>query len=178
MPLVPAAASTGAMIPRRNGSAAAVRSPSIPAKTDVSRSSWSARALMERSIRLPRSVRSCGLSSLRFDSTLGSVRVFMLQWRRVVIVTDSEYVFEGATLFIPEPSEDKKSPLLESRRSNADLWEALSEKMGEYAQFGCEISFWHVRLSWISEAAAKAVMAVTLHGSSVGEWRDVLGAGV
>ncbi|KAK0705787.1 hypothetical protein B0T21DRAFT_299127 [Apiosordaria backusii] len=62
-------------------------------------------------------------------------------WERVVIVTNSEYVGKGATQNMLKwtaegwPGGSEGSP-------NRDLWEFLSGLLGEYAEKGCEVSFW------------------------------------
>ncbi|KAJ7155804.1 ribonuclease H-like domain-containing protein [Mycena filopes] len=65
-------------------------------------------------------------------------------WRRIVIVTDSEYVGLGATTWMRKWAGNDWRTAGGKKAANRDLWEALSAAMGEYAAGGCEISFWIV----------------------------------
>ncbi|KAJ7075950.1 ribonuclease H-like domain-containing protein [Mycena belliarum] len=86
-------------------------------------------------------------------------------WRRVVIVTDSEYVSEGATTRMRTWAGRGWRTAAGSPAANRDLWEALSDLLGGYAMGGCEISFWRVprNMNSLADAAAKA--AIELPGS-------------
>jgi ribonuclease HI len=79
-------------------------------------------------------------------------------WERIVIITDSTYVADGATRLMAAwarrwwvTSKGKLEP-------NEDLWQRLSATLGEYARAGCEVSFWAVprKFNGIADAAAKA----------------------
>ncbi|SPQ26751.1 605985cb-d4ee-4da0-81cb-a9ad04e6471e [Thermothielavioides terrestris] len=87
-------------------------------------------------------------------------------WRRVVVLTDLEYIVWGATRWLPRwvarrwrkpPSSPSSSS---SRRGNGggwrgygcrgcyrnrDLWEELQARIEELWAHGCEVSFWLVR---------------------------------
>jgi ribonuclease HI len=78
-------------------------------------------------------------------------------WRRVVVVTDSEYVGKGATTWLRNWSSRGWRTAAGRHVANRDLWDALSEVMGEMANGGCEISFWMVprRFNTRADAAAK-----------------------
>ncbi|KAJ7276927.1 ribonuclease H-like domain-containing protein [Mycena rebaudengoi] len=79
-------------------------------------------------------------------------------WTRVVIVTDSEYVSEGATVRMRNWARRGWRTAAGRPAANRDLWEALSDVLGGYATSGCEISFWRVPREWntLADAAAKA----------------------
>ncbi|KAJ6506469.1 ribonuclease H-like domain-containing protein [Mycena vulgaris] len=85
-------------------------------------------------------------------------------WKRVVIVTDSEYVGKGATIRMRNWARDGWCTAAGRPAANHDLWETLSEVLGAYASGGCEISFWMVPrgLNTLADAAAKA--AIELKG--------------
>ncbi|KAJ7677929.1 ribonuclease H-like domain-containing protein [Mycena polygramma] len=79
-------------------------------------------------------------------------------WRRVVIVTDSEYVAKGATIRVRNWAARSWRTADGKPVANRDLWEALSEAMGSCAADGCEVSFWMVPREWnsLADTAAKA----------------------
>ncbi|KAJ7659976.1 ribonuclease H-like domain-containing protein [Mycena rosella] len=94
-------------------------------------------------------------------------------WERVVIVTDSEYVSEGATIRMRNWACRGWRTAAGSPAANRDLWEALSDILGEYASSGCEISFWRVPRKWntLADAAAKAATELQVSG----EYTDTVG---
>ncbi|KAJ7192292.1 ribonuclease H-like domain-containing protein, partial [Mycena pura] len=94
-------------------------------------------------------------------------------WTRVVIVTDSEYVSEGATIRMRNWARRGWRTSAGSPAANRDLWEALSDILGGYARSGCEISFWRVPRKWNTLADAAAKAATELEGS--GEYTNTLG---
>ncbi|KAJ6508470.1 ribonuclease H-like domain-containing protein [Mycena sanguinolenta] len=73
-------------------------------------------------------------------------------WRRLVIVTDSEYVANGATELIRKWA--GRGWLTSSRKpvQNRDLWELLNKCLGKCADGGCEVSFWVVPREWNQRA--------------------------
>ncbi|KAF8145764.1 ribonuclease H-like domain-containing protein [Mycena galopus ATCC 62051] len=79
-------------------------------------------------------------------------------WKRVVIVTDSEYVGKGATTWMRNWAGNGWRTSTGQPVLNRDLWEALSVALGKLANDGCEMSFWMVPRSWndLADAAAKA----------------------
>ncbi|KAF7360061.1 RNase H domain protein [Mycena venus] len=79
-------------------------------------------------------------------------------WRRVVVVTDSEYVGKGATTWMRTWSRNGWRTSADRPVANRDLWEALSVCLGDLAGQGCEVSFWMVPRHWntLADAAAKA----------------------
>ncbi|KAJ7203489.1 ribonuclease H-like domain-containing protein, partial [Mycena haematopus] len=81
-------------------------------------------------------------------------------WHRVVIATDSEYVSEGAMIRMCNWARRGWRTAAGTPAANHDLWEALSDIMGEYASSGCEISFWKVprERNTLADAAAKAAI--------------------
>ncbi|KAJ7454511.1 ribonuclease H-like domain-containing protein [Mycena latifolia] len=87
-------------------------------------------------------------------------------WKRVVIVTDSEYVSEGATIWMRSWARRGWRTAAGSPAANRDLWEALSDILGGYASSGCEISFWRVPRTWntLADAAAKAATELEVSG--------------
>ncbi|KAJ7200507.1 ribonuclease H-like domain-containing protein, partial [Mycena pura] len=87
-------------------------------------------------------------------------------WKRVVIVTDSQYVSEGATSRMRDWARRGWRTSAGSPAANRDLWEALSDVMGGYARSGCEISFWWVPREWntLADAAAKAATELEVGG--------------
>ncbi|KAJ7937058.1 ribonuclease H-like domain-containing protein [Mycena leptocephala] len=81
-------------------------------------------------------------------------------WKRIVIVTDSEYVGKGATTWMRKWARNAWCTSSGKQAANRDLWEALSEAMGCCADGGCEVSFWMVSRKWntLADAAAKAAI--------------------
>ncbi|KAJ7155801.1 putative ribonuclease H [Mycena filopes] len=79
-------------------------------------------------------------------------------WKRVVIVTDSEYVGLGATVRMRNWARNNWRTAGGKKAANRDLWQALSNLMGIYANGGCEISFWIVPRdqNTLADVAAKA----------------------
>ncbi|KAJ7064685.1 ribonuclease H-like domain-containing protein [Mycena amicta] len=101
-------------------------------------------------------------------------------WKRVVIVTDSEYVSEGATVWMRNWAGRGWRTSAGRPAANRDLWEALSEVLGEYASSGCEISFWRVPRKWntLADALAKAATKLQVgeeYTNTVGIWHEMLG---
>ncbi|KAJ7192295.1 ribonuclease H-like domain-containing protein [Mycena pura] len=94
-------------------------------------------------------------------------------WTRVVIVTDSEYVSEGATNRMRNWARRGWRTSAGGPAANLDLWKTLSDLMGAYAKSGCEISFWRVPREWNTLADAAAKAATELEGS--GEYTNALG---
>lgn len=108
------------------------------------------------------------IAALKFRSWWGE------GWKRVVIVTDSEYVSEGATVRMRSWARRGWRTAAGSPAANRDLWEALSDVLGTYASGGCEISFWRVPREWntLADAAAKAA-STQLEGSA--EYANTVG---
>ncbi|KAI0381707.1 ribonuclease H-like domain-containing protein [Hypomontagnella monticulosa] len=75
----------------------------------------------------------------------------------LVIATDSHYVADGATLWIP--SWNKKGWLKADGApvANRDLWMTLLALFELYASHGCEIMFWRIPKCWnrVADQAAK-----------------------
>lgn len=69
-------------------------------------------------------------------------------WRRVVILTDLEYVVSGATVFLPRwvarrwRKPGARGNGKDAFYSNRDLWEELQKRVEELRVKGCEVSFW------------------------------------
>ncbi|KAJ7206879.1 RNase H domain protein [Mycena pura] len=80
------------------------------------------------------------------------------RWKRVVVVTDSEYVGKGATTWMRTWAGNGWRTSAGQPVANRDLWEALSARLGDLARQGCEVSFWMVPRHWntLADAAAKA----------------------
>lgn len=87
-------------------------------------------------------------------------------WRRVVVLTDLEYVVWGATRWVGRWV--GRGWVKQGGRgyyANRDLWEVLVERMEELRDRGCEVSFWLVKrggrgeglLGGAKEAAREAV---------------------
>ncbi|KAK3292427.1 uncharacterized protein B0H64DRAFT_419706 [Chaetomium fimeti] len=71
-------------------------------------------------------------------------------WRRVVVLTDLEYVVWGATRWLPRWvarrwRKPRHCPGGGRRYGNRDLWEELQATVEELRVGGCEVSFWLVR---------------------------------
>ncbi|KAK4665654.1 hypothetical protein QC763_0064720 [Podospora pseudopauciseta] len=70
-------------------------------------------------------------------------------WRRVVVLTDLEYIVKGATEWLPRwvGRQWRKSKVGRSGRkyANRNLWEELQHRIEELGGEGCEVSFWLVR---------------------------------
>ncbi|KAJ7244422.1 ribonuclease H-like domain-containing protein [Mycena haematopus] len=107
------------------------------------------------------------IAALKFRSWSGE------GWERVVIVTDSEYVSEGATVRMRNWARQGWRIAAGTPAANRDLWEALSDILGEYASSGCEISFWSVPREYNALADAAAKAATELEGSQ--GYADIFG---
>ncbi|KAH8661758.1 ribonuclease H-like domain-containing protein [Ilyonectria robusta] len=77
-------------------------------------------------------------------------------WKRIVVITDSEYVGKGATTWLRNWACNNWRTAAGRPTANRDLWEALSEVIGAFAEGGCEISFWVVPRRWNTRADAAA----------------------
>ncbi|CAP66404.1 uncharacterized protein PODANS_4_4100 [Podospora anserina S mat+] len=70
-------------------------------------------------------------------------------WRRVVVLTDLEYIVKGATEWLPKwvGRRWRKSKAVRSGRkyANRDLWGELQHRIEELGGEGCEVSLWLVR---------------------------------
>ncbi|KAL6404699.1 putative rnase h domain protein [Ilyonectria robusta] len=86
-------------------------------------------------------------------------------WKRIVVISDSEYVCKGATTWLRNWANNNWRTAAGRPTANRDLWEVLSELMGTYAESGCEISFWAVPRSCNTQADAAAKAACTLKSS-------------
>ncbi|KAK5653793.1 hypothetical protein OQA88_7951 [Cercophora sp. LCS_1] len=86
-------------------------------------------------------------------------------WRRVVILTDLEYIVHGATTWLPHWVRRNWRARRGGRYSNRDLWEELQNRIDELHERGCEVSFWLVRRGheeeslYIAKAKAAAQLA-------------------
>lgn len=98
------------------------------------------------------------VASLRFRVWWGE------GWKRIVVITDSEYVGKGATTWLRGWARNGWRTSAGRPTANRDLWEALSEAMGTYAEGGCEISFWVVPRRWNTQADGAARAACNLQG--------------
>ncbi|KAL2175065.1 uncharacterized protein P884DRAFT_248671 [Thermothelomyces heterothallicus CBS 202.75] len=91
------------------------------------------------------------IAALRFRDWAGE------GWRRVVVVTDLEYLAKGATEWLPNwvrsnwrkppgAKPGKKGGRDDERKCylNRDLWEELQARIEELMAAGCEVSFWQV----------------------------------
>jgi ribonuclease HI len=94
-------------------------------------------------------------------------------WKRIVIVTDSEYVGKGATIWMRKWAGAGWCTAAGKPAANRDLWEALSEALGTYAGGGCEISFWTVPRRWNTLADAAAKIGIALKGAD--KYENVVG---
>ena len=66
-------------------------------------------------------------------------------WRRVVILTDLEYIVDGATAWLPRwVARRWIKPRRQGRYKNRDLWEELQGRVDELRLRGCAVSFWLV----------------------------------
>ncbi|KAK4233052.1 ribonuclease H [Achaetomium macrosporum] len=66
-------------------------------------------------------------------------------WRRVVILTDLEYIVWGATRWLPLwVARRWRRPRGRGMVMNRDLWEELQYRIEELRALGCEVSFWLV----------------------------------
>ncbi|KAH7013366.1 ribonuclease H-like domain-containing protein [Ilyonectria destructans] len=83
-------------------------------------------------------------------------------WKRIVVISDSEYVCKGATTWLRNWAGNNWRTAAGRPAANRDLWEVLSELLGTYAEGGCEISFWAVPRSCNTRADAAAKAACEL----------------
>ncbi|KAI0841803.1 ribonuclease H-like domain-containing protein [Hypoxylon sp. FL0890] len=92
------------------------------------------------------------IEALKFRSWWGE------GWERIVITTDSEYVGKGATEWLRSWAGRDWRTSGGKPVANQDLWRTLSDILGDYAQSGCEISFWTVprQFNTLADVAAKA----------------------
>ncbi len=92
-------------------------------------------------------------------------------WRKVVVLTDLEYVALGATTWLPmwvrrRWRNGRKAPI-----ANRDLWEELQGRVEELRRGGCEVAFWLVmpgdiaRQSEILAAAQDAAREAAKQGA-------------
>jgi ribonuclease HI len=88
-------------------------------------------------------------------------------FERIVIATDSEYVAYGVTAWLKTWAARGWRTSRGSRVQNQDLWERLSERMGSFAEGGCEVSFWRVPRAWNAEADQAAKVAAEDGGIKV-----------
>lgn len=95
-------------------------------------------------------------------------------WERIVIATDSEYVVNGATSWLRSWATRGWRTSGGSPALNRDLWERLSERMGECAEDGCEVSFWRVPRAYNTEADQAAKSAAE-RGNGAVEYRSLKG---
>jgi len=66
-------------------------------------------------------------------------------WRRVIVLTDLEYLVQGATVWLPRwIKRDWKKPRRAGKYEyqNRDLWEELQSRIDELRARDCEVSFW------------------------------------
>lgn len=97
-------------------------------------------------------------------------------WRRVVVLTDLEYLVLGATRWVGrwvKPGAGRGGYY-----ANRDLWEVSVERMEELRDRGCEVSFWLVkrgerRVGLLGEAKEAAREAVG-RGDGGGGWVEGL----
>ncbi|KAK4654393.1 hypothetical protein QC762_0065140 [Podospora pseudocomata] len=66
-------------------------------------------------------------------------------WRRVVVLTDLEYIVKGATEWLPRRWRKSKVGRSGRKYANRDFWEELQHRIEELGGEGCEVSFWLVR---------------------------------
>lgn len=90
-------------------------------------------------------------------------------WERIVIATDSEYVVNGATVWLRTWAARGWRTSGRTVVHNRDLWERLSERMGKCAEGGCEVSFWRIPRDWNTEAD-QAAKATAKNGGSIMEF--------
>ena len=65
-------------------------------------------------------------------------------WRRVVILTDLEYIVEGATRLLPRWAARQWRGQRGRKIANRDLWEELQARVDGLRDGGCEVAFWLV----------------------------------
>lgn len=110
------------------------------------------------------------IAALRFRHWAGE------GWERIIVATDSEYVGKGATEWLRDWAGRDWHRIGSGRKpvANQDLWRALSDVLGSYADAGCEVSFWMVpRLANArADAAAKAAAE---NGAGGEEYRNTPG---
>ncbi|GAB1316107.1 hypothetical protein MFIFM68171_06317 [Madurella fahalii] len=89
-------------------------------------------------------------------------------WRRVVILTDLEYIVHGATAWLPRWVKRRwRKPGGQGEYLNRDLWEEMHYWIVELRAQGCEVSFWLVTngrgSQIITQAKAAAQTAARAH---------------
>jgi len=65
-------------------------------------------------------------------------------WQIVTIATDSTYVVEGITKWVPRWRLRQWIKATGEEVANKDLWTRLLHLVNEQAQAGCEVGFWHI----------------------------------
>ncbi|OTA60425.1 ribonuclease H-like protein [Hypoxylon sp. EC38] len=94
-------------------------------------------------------------------------------WERIIITTDSEYVSKGATEGLRDwVGRNWHTPDGE-QVTNRDLWTALSDILGSYADSGCEISFWIVPRKLNVLAANLATIAAKRTDGKIDYWNTL-----
>lgn len=118
---------------------------------------------------------TCNRAELRAVIAALAFRIWWGEgWERLVIATDSEYVGKGATEWLRSWAGRDWRTSGSKHVANQDLWRALSEALGSYAEAGCEVSFWMVprQANGKADAAAKAAAA---RGGGHEEYRNTPG---
>jgi len=66
-------------------------------------------------------------------------------WYTVTVATDSTYVVDGITDWVPRWKLRQWTKATGEDVANKDLWKRLLQLVNEQGQAGCEVSFWHIR---------------------------------
>jgi ribonuclease HI len=78
-------------------------------------------------------------------------------WKRLVIATDSEYVVNGATKWVPGWERNGWFTAKKTSVKNRDSWELLLEEVRKLAEQGVDVLFWRIprELNKVADEAAK-----------------------
>ncbi|KAF7299493.1 Ribonuclease H-like protein [Mycena indigotica] len=79
-------------------------------------------------------------------------RAWYMAFNKLVLITDSEYVANGATTWIRTWAAQGWNTTASKSVANRDLWEKLILEMKQYADGGCDVSFWAVPREWNQQA--------------------------
>ncbi|KAF7311209.1 putative rnase h domain protein [Mycena kentingensis (nom. inval.)] len=110
------------------------------------------------------------IAALEFRAWYGS------GFERVVLVTDSEYVANGATAWMRSWAARRwRKADGKAKVANRDLWERLSARMGVFAEGGCEVAIWAVRRDWNQKADRAAKEGATKAPAE--KYTEILGVG-
>jgi ribonuclease HI len=82
-------------------------------------------------------------------------------WHTATIATDSTYVVEGITKWVPRWQLRQWTKATGEEVANKDLWKRLIHLVNRQAEAGCEVCFWHVSREHNERADRHAKLGAT-----------------